>query len=158
MSVETSTTSSVSAKHAQKARGFWSDFTQLTKARLTLLVLLTTLAGFYLGSVGPVDYGLLFHTLFGTILIASSSAALNQYIERRADGKMRRTQNRPLVTERMPADEVVVLAISAAVVGGMYLALMVNLSAAVLAIATLLLYLLVYTPLKMESELFPPMT
>jgi protoheme IX farnesyltransferase len=137
---------------AARTRGFWNDFSQLTKARLTLLVLLTTLAGFYLGSDGPLDGARLLHTLLGTALTAAASAALNQFIERRADAQMRRTKNRPLAAERVPADEVVVLAVSAAVIGEIYLALMVNVAAAALALASLLLYLLVYTPMKMRSE------
>jgi protoheme IX farnesyltransferase len=71
-------------------------YADLIKARLTLLVLLTTLVGFYVGFRGPMDYALLFHTMLGTALVASGAAALNQLLERDHDARMRRTQNRPL--------------------------------------------------------------
>src|SRR5271154_6861245 len=69
---------------------------ELFKMRLTTLVLLTTLAGFYLGTRGPVSYGLMFSTLFGTALLAAGASALNQLLEIDHDAKMRRTQDCPL--------------------------------------------------------------
>ena len=65
-------------------------FSELTKARLTVMVLLTTLAGFYVAGTGPVDWLRLFHTLFGTALVAICSSILNQALERRTDALMRR--------------------------------------------------------------------
>lgn len=132
---------------------FVSDLSELVKARLTFLVLLTTFAGYFLGSYEPLNLERLFHTLFGTALVAAAASALNQYTERDADSKMRRTRNRPLATGRLPGDEVVVLAISTAIVGTVYLAGMVNALAALLAAATLLIYVLIYTPLKMLTPL-----
>src|SRR5205807_6982408 len=76
-------------------------YSDLFKARLTLLVLLTTLVGFYLGTRGAVDYLRLLHTLAGTALLAAGASALNQLLERDLDAKMRRTQNRPLPSGRM---------------------------------------------------------
>src|SRR5882672_11264664 len=81
----------------------------LLKARLTLLVLLTTLVGFYLGAQGPVDYALMFHTLAATALVACGSAALNQLLERDYDALMRRTASRPLPAGRLTPDTVLVL-------------------------------------------------
>ena len=69
---------------------------ELIKARLTFLVLLTTLVGFYVGFKGELDYALLFHTMLGTALVASGAAALNQLLEREHDAKMHRTEDRPL--------------------------------------------------------------
>src|SRR5262249_59750985 len=78
-----------------------SDLAELVKARLTLLVLLTTAVGFYLGSESPIDYRALFHTVFGTAAAAAGAAALNQWWERRADALMRRTEARPIPSGRM---------------------------------------------------------
>lgn len=83
----------------EKSRsGVWSE---LFKARLTSLVLLTTLVGLYMGSQGSVNYTLMFHALLGTALVACGAAALNQLIEREHDGRMRRTENRPLPSGRV---------------------------------------------------------
>src|SRR6478736_6974873 len=82
-------------------RGFVSDLAELVKARLTLLVLLTTAVGFYLGSESPIDYRALFHVVFGTAAAAAGAAALNQWWERRADALMRRTRTRPVPDGRM---------------------------------------------------------
>ncbi len=83
-------------------------YADLIKARLTLLVLLTTLVGFYLGWRGPVDYLLMLHTVLGTALVASGAAALNQLLEREYDAKMRRTRNRPLPSGRLQPATVMV--------------------------------------------------
>src|SRR5690349_18817740 len=84
-------------------------FSDLIKARLTFLVLLTTLVGFYLGVRGPVDYVLMFHVLFGTAVLASGASALNQYLEREHDARMRRTESRPLPSGRMTPTSVLVI-------------------------------------------------
>src|SRR5208283_935760 len=76
-------------------------FADLIKVRLTTLVLLTTLVGFYIGWRGPMDFALMFHLLAGTALVASGASALNQLLERDYDAKMRRTQNRPLPSGRL---------------------------------------------------------
>ena len=74
---------------------------ELFKLRLTILVLLTTFVGFYLGWRGPMAWGLMLHTLLGTALLAAGASALNQLLERDYDAKMRRTQDRPLPSGRM---------------------------------------------------------
>src|SRR2546428_7782806 len=81
--------------------GWVAVYSDLIKARLTLLVLLTTLVGFYIGFRGPMDYALMFHALLGTALVAGGAAALNQLLERDLDAKMRRTAGRPLPSGRM---------------------------------------------------------
>ena len=78
-------------------------FSELVKARLTLLVLITTLVGFYVGARGALDWALMIHTLLGTALLACGAAALNQLIEREHDAKMRRTEGRPLPSGRPPS-------------------------------------------------------
>src|SRR5690349_22625055 len=93
-------------------RGFVSDLAELVKARLTLLVLLTTAVGFYLGSDLPIDYIALFHVVLGTAAAAAGAAALNQWWERRADALMRRTQRRPVPAGRMPPLQALVLGVA----------------------------------------------
>jgi len=123
-------------------------FADLIKARLTFLVLLTTLVGFYVGYRGPVDLLLMFHTLMGTALVASGAAALNQLLEREHDSRMQRTQNRPLPSGRLQPSTVMVFGGVCACAGLLYLALAVNLTTSVLGAVSLLSYLFIYTPLK----------
>src|SRR2546421_8735977 len=97
-----------------------SDLAELVKARLTLLVLVTTAVGFYLGAEPPIDYKALFQTVFGTAAAAAGAAALNQWWERRADALMRRTKTRPIPAGRMPPLQALVLGATMAVVGVAY--------------------------------------
>jgi len=120
----------------------------LVKARLTALVLLTTLVGFYLGWRGPMDFALMFHTLAATALVAAGVAALNQLLERDYDARMRRTQNRPLPAGRLQPTSVMLFGGVCSVAGLVYLALAVNLLTCVLGSVTLISYLFIYTPLK----------
>jgi protoheme IX farnesyltransferase len=114
---------------------------------------MTTSAGYYLGSSGPLKVGRLISTLVGTLLVASGTATLNQLMERRYDAQMRRTANRPLVSGRLTAREALWFGLFLSVAGGLYLAAAVNGLSALLAISTLLGYLLVYTPLKRITPL-----
>lgn len=129
-------------------RGWVAIVCDLTKARLTLLVLLTTLVGFYLGTAGATNYALLFHTMLGTALLASGAAALNQLLEREYDARMRRTQGRPLPAGHLTPETVLLFGGVCSVSGLIYLALAVNLLTCVLGAVTLLTYLFIYTPLK----------
>ena len=126
---------------------------ELVKARLTLLVLLTTAVGFYLGMRGPMDYGLLAHSLLGTALLAAGAAALNQLLERDLDARMRRTENRPLPSGRLRPDSVLLFGGLCSAGGLIYLALAVNLLTSLLGAATLVSYLFIYTPLKRRTTL-----
>jgi heme o synthase len=123
-------------------------YADLFKARLTLLVLLTTLVGFYVGSRGEVDYVLMLHTVLGTALVASGASALNQVWERGHDALMRRTADRPLPSGRMQSGTALKIGCCTGVIGLLYLSLAVNPVAAAVAACSLLLYVLVYTPLK----------
>jgi protoheme IX farnesyltransferase len=120
----------------------------LVKARLTLLVLLTTCVGFYLGERGAVNGLLMFHTLFGTALVAAGAAALNQLLEREYDAKMRRTASRPLPSGRLQPATVAIFGGVCSVAGLIYLATAVNLLTSVLGAVTSISYLFIYTPLK----------
>lgn len=123
-------------------------FSELVKARLTTLVLLTTLVGFYMGWRGAMNLVLMFHTLFGTGLVASGAAALNQLLEREYDAKMRRTANRPLPSGRLQPATVMLFGGICSVAGLIYLTLLVNPLTAVIGAVTLVSYLFIYTPLK----------
>jgi protoheme IX farnesyltransferase len=133
---------------ARVERGWVSVFADLVKARLTLLVLLTTLVGFYLGCRGAASGMLLFNTLSGTALVAAGAAALNQLLEREHDARMRRTRNRPLPTGRLQPSTVMVFGGVCACAGLLQLAVAVNLTTSVVGAVSLLSYLFIYTPLK----------
>jgi heme o synthase len=126
---------------------------ELFKMRLTTLVLLTTLVGFYLGSRGPVSYGLMFNTLLGTALLAAGASALNQLLEIDYDAKMRRTQDRPMPSGRLTPEAGLIIGGVCAGAGLIWLALGVNLLTAVLGAVTLGSYVFVYTPLKRVTTL-----
>jgi protoheme IX farnesyltransferase len=106
------------------------------------------MVGFYVGFRGPVDYGLLWSTLLGTALLAAGAAALNQLLEREYDGKMRRTQDRPLPSGRLQPQTVLIVGSATAVLGMICLAQMVNLTTGAVGALSLVCYLFVYTPLK----------
>ncbi len=126
---------------------------ELFKARLTALVLLTTLVGFYIGQRGGMDWVLLLHTLLGTGLLACGAAALNQYLEREHDARMPRTEDRPLPAGHLQPDTVLVLGGVMSAFGMIYLAIAVNLVTSLLGAVTLGSYLFVYTPLKRVTAL-----
>ena len=128
----------------------WSD---LVKARLTFLVLLTTLVGFYAGAVGPMNYLLLLHAMLGTGLVACGAAALNQWWEREHDAKMPRTETRPLPAGHLQANTVLIAGGLLSLVGLIYLAMAVNPLTSLLGAVTLGSYVFVYTPLKRVTTL-----
>ncbi|PYL09389.1 MAG: protoheme IX farnesyltransferase [Verrucomicrobia bacterium] len=136
---------------APSRRRFASDLAELVKARLTLLVLLTTAVGFYLGSGSPIDYRALFHVVFGTAAAAAGAAALNQWWERRADALMRRTRTRPIPAGRMPPLQALALGAGLSIFGVVYLAIVCNALSAVLTAITIAIYIFAYTPLKRAS-------
>jgi protoheme IX farnesyltransferase len=125
-----------------------SDLAELVKARLTLLVLLTTAVGFYLGSESPIDYIALLHVVFGTAAAAAGAAALNQWWERRADALMRRTKARPIPAGRMPPPRALAIGAMLSIFGVAYLATVCNLLSAALTTITIAIYIFAYTPMK----------
>src|SRR6202046_5695363 len=114
----------------------------LTKPDVTFLVVITTVAGFYLGSVGSMEWMRLVQTLCGTLLVAGGTAALNQYIERDMDSVMRRTAARPLPSGILQPNEVLWFGVATIAAGTVWLAL-----------ATSVAYLAAYTPLKTRTTL-----
>ena len=127
------------------------DYISLTKPEVNLLILMTTSASYYLGSRGPFHVGGLLNTVAGTLLVASGTATLNQWMERFWDGQMRRTAFRPLPSGRLNPSGAFWFGMLLSIAGGLYLALAVNRLSALLAILTLLSYLLIYTPLKRRT-------
>jgi protoheme IX farnesyltransferase len=129
-------------------RGHVSEYFELTKARVVSMVLVTTLAGFYLGGHSGFDLAVALNLMIGTALAAGGTLALNQYVERDSDALMERTRHRPLPDQRMRPAEALVFAAVTTVVGFVYLALTTNwLCTAVIAAVTII-YLGAYTPLK----------
>jgi protoheme IX farnesyltransferase len=129
------------------------DYVTLTKPEVNLLILMTTSAGYYLASKSTFHVLGLINTLVGTLLVASGTATINQWMERVWDGQMRRTANRPLPSGRMSSVEALVFGLLCSIAGGVYLAVLVNPLSALLAVSTLLSYLLIYTPLKRVTPL-----
>ena len=130
-----------------------SDYWALTKPEVNVLVLASTLAGFYLGSRGPLSGLRLARTLLGTLLVASGTATLNQFIEREYDARMRRTANRPLPAGRLAPSWALGFGVLLSAAGALDLALAVNALSSLLALLTLGSYLAFYTPLKRRTPL-----
>jgi protoheme IX farnesyltransferase len=130
-----------------------ADWLALTKPRLNLLVLITTLAGLYLAEPTGVSRTLLVHTLVGSALVAGGAAALNQVLERGTDALMRRTRGRPLPAGRVGATEGTLVGGVLSTLGLIDLAIFTNVNAAAVAAVTLASYVLVYTPLKTRTSL-----
>lgn len=131
--------------------GLIRDLVELVKARLTLLVLLTTAVGFYLGAEGPINFGALLHAVFGTAAAAAGAAALNQWWEHKLDAMMQRTRSRPVPAGRMRPQVAVVLGAALSIFGVVYLAFVCNALSAALAAITIIIYVFAYTPLKRVS-------
>jgi protoheme IX farnesyltransferase len=138
-------------KAAGLERLHFGELLEVTKPRLVLLVLWTVTVGFLLASPGPLDLFLLVKTFLGTALIAGGAMALNQFLERDVDAKMKRTENRPLPSGRVAPEPVLWFGILLSVAGLSLLTFGVNLLTGLLSGLTVALYLFVYTPLKLKS-------
>jgi protoheme IX farnesyltransferase len=132
-----------------------ADYWALTKPEINFLIAIATLAGFFLGGASRSSFPflLLIHTLLGTLLVASGTGTLNQYIERRFDAQMRRTARRPLAAGRMKPSNALGFGIFLSAAGTAYLAEAANAWAGLLAVLTLASYLFLYTPLKRRTPL-----
>ncbi len=131
------------------------QYIELTKPRITWLILMSTGVGYFFGldREAPFNWALLIHTLVGTGLIASGTAALNQWWERESDKLMRRTASRPLPMGLLTAKRALWFGIVLALVGAAELAIWVNVLSALLGAFTLAAYLFVYTPMKSRTHL-----
>ncbi|MGQ0634670.1 MAG: heme o synthase [Planctomycetaceae bacterium] len=130
-----------------------SDYIALTKPRIAALALVTVSAGYALASGDQWRSIPLVHALLGIALVAAGSSALNQYLERATDARMRRTASRPLPAGRLAPRDALAFGLTAGVAGTLYLVAFVNLTTGLLALATWALYALVYTPLKRTTGL-----
>src|SRR5882757_9111178 len=132
------------------------DLWTLTKPEVNFLIVIATFTGFYLGCPGnlvPFPFVRLFHSLLGTLLVASGAGALNQYLEYRFDAQMRRTSKRPIAAGRLQPPTALWFGVSLSVIGVVYLLVAVNALASLLAALTLTSYLGFYTPLKRKTPL-----
>jgi protoheme IX farnesyltransferase len=126
-------------------------YVALTKPDVSFLVLMTTAAGYYMGARGPVAWLHMLHVIFGTMLIAAGTAALNHYAERETDRYMRRTAARPLPSGIMRPRDALVFGVVLSVAGAADLFVTSGVLASGLGVVTCLSYLLVYTPLKKKT-------
>ena len=137
----------------QTARERMSAYLELTKPRITFLIVLTAAAGFCLGSPGNLNYFVFSNAMLGIALLSSGIATLNQYIERDLDGLMRRTATRPLPSRRLMPWEALLFGAGLTVIAEVYLAVLVNPLTAILGLTVIAGYLFAYTPLKTRTTL-----
>jgi heme o synthase len=139
---------------SQNSAGRLRDYAELTKARITTLIVLTTWCGYFFGAhrMGISSWSVgLFHALFGVALVSSGTAALNEVLESSVDARMRRTAMRPLPSGRMSRAHAATVGLALTLGGSVYLAIYSNLLTGLLAFLTALVYLTAYTPLKKVS-------
>ena len=135
------------------ARERIAAYVELTKPRITFLIVLTAAAGFALASTGHVDYTALVRAMIGIALLSSGIATINQFMERDLDGLMRRTANRPLPSGKLLPWEALAFGVSLTVVAEVYLAALVNPLTGLLGLTVIAGYLFGYTPLKTRTSL-----
>jgi protoheme IX farnesyltransferase len=133
--------------------GTVSDYYELTKPGITFTVVSSMLIGFLMGSAGAVNWVTMIHAIFGTYMIAAGTAAHNMFMERDLDGIMRRTSQRPLPAYRIKPAQSLIFSMSLIIGGLAYLLFMVNIVAGLVSLATTVIYLYAYTPLKRISAL-----
>ena len=131
--------------------GRWKDYVELTRPRISVLVLVVVAAASYVASWGQLDPWLMIHALLGTTWVAASASALNQWFEVEGDARMDRTSDRPLPSGRMSANQVMGFAVVTLGLGFAQLAWQVNLLTALLGLATWAIYGFAYTPLKTRT-------
>jgi protoheme IX farnesyltransferase len=130
-----------------------ADYYELTKPRMNFLVVITTMVGFCMASHNGINWLLMLHTILGTALCAACAAVLNQVIERRLDRLMPRTAERPVAAGRVTPRDATIYGLCLGISGVAYLAVAVNALTALLGLATVLLYIGIYTPLKRITSL-----
>ena len=129
------------------------DYYELTKPGITLSVVASMLIGFIMGSAGSLNFMLMFHAILGTYLIAAGTSAHNMFLERGLDGLMHRTSSRPLPDSRISSQNGFIFSTVLIFAGLAYLLAMVNVVAGIVSLATTIIYLFAYTPLKRISAL-----
>src|SRR5437660_5211675 len=151
--IELHSTTATEAVLPLNAKARLAAYIELTKPRITFLIVLTAAAGFCLGSRGAVDYVIFAHAMLGIALLSSGIATLNQFIERDLDGLMRRTADRPLPSGRLFPFEALWFGVAVTALAEVYLSLFVNVLTALLGLTVIAGYLFVYTPLKTRTSL-----
>jgi protoheme IX farnesyltransferase len=141
----------VSTTEVRAAHPRIADYFELTKPRVVLMVLVTTIAGFYLGGRGGFDLGLAINLLAGTALAAGGTLALNEYVERDTDALMDRTRRRPLPEGRVRPAAALIFGLAATSAGTIYLAVATNWLCAAVTAAVTAIYLFAYTPMKRHT-------
>jgi len=137
--------------HANAEPGILADLLDLTKARLNMLVLITTFVGYWMGASGGVEWARLLQAMLGTAMCAASAAAFNQLWEVKIDAMMPRTASRPIVAGRVTRTAAFLIALGLGLLGTLWLWLAINPLSAILAASTIIIYVLLYTPLKRVS-------
>ena len=130
-----------------------ADYIEIAKLRISLMVLMTVSVGYVLALQEAASYVPLLHACLGVSLSAIGASAVNHWIERKTDGRMRRTMNRPLPSQRLAPAEVLTLGLVCAIAGSSYLLMTVNVMTAAMTFLTFVLYAFVYTPLKRVTSL-----
>ena len=155
MSLLSGTSEAVAVSRPTEKRGLLALYLELTKARLSALVVLTTAVGYVVAvPVGTaIDWPRFVATVVGTALAAACASALNQIVEARRDGLMERTRGRPVPSGSLSATHGLVFSLAIGYAGLLFLMLAVNVAAAMLALLTILVYILIYTPLKTRSAM-----
>lgn len=148
-----SITANLDEQKAATIRARISAYVELTKPRIAFLLVLTSAAGFYLGSLGAFDWVLFTNAMIAIALLAFGVATLNQYWERDLDRLMRRTAERPLPTKTITPAEALVFGVLQCVLAELYLLVAVNVLTALLGLAVIVGYVLVYTPLKTRTSI-----
>jgi protoheme IX farnesyltransferase len=149
----TTVSSLAGARSRGRLLGRTVDYLELTKPRIVALELVTVIVAAHLAAPLGVDPWLLLHTVCGAALVAASAGAWNQWWEQAADAQMPRTANRPLPAGRLASMQVIAFGAATLIAGAMELMLAVNVATAGVALATWLIYVLAYTPLKTRSPL-----
>jgi heme o synthase len=152
VSLMDATTAGINEQGAQPVRERLAAFTELTKPRIALMLVLTSAAGFYLGTKGDFDTLLFLHSVISITMLAFGVATLNQYWERRLDGLMERTARRPLPTGRLTSTEALVFGLALCSIAEGYLLVFINALTALLGLIVIVGYILVYTPLKTRTS------
>lgn len=141
------------ATRRRAAKRVLADLVTLTKPRVIVMVAVTTIAGYWVGVTTAADWWRVLHLVVGTLLAAGGTMALNQYVERDVDARMARTRSRPLPEHRLYPAEALAFGVAISVAGVAYLAGFVCLLAALVTASVVVLYIFVYTPLKLRTPL-----
>ena len=143
----------IEAQQVNALREKTSAFIALTKPRIAFMLVLTAAAGFYLGTAKTFDFVLFANSMFAIALLAFGVATLNQFIERESDALMKRTASRPLPTGKLTNIQALVFGVLLCLAAEIYFAVFVNALTAILALAVIIGYVLLYTPLKTRTSL-----